>query len=201
MTPPQITLHCATTSSGSRQTILPPTCSTLMQKKATLSPPFPLCYLTERWVDLQTVHVWVVAGGSFSKRYTVCHLHVSNAASEQSEENLCLWEDCVQVSRRRCQMSVSPFSRLTEARQRDDCFFSRVTNARTLIGFAGGRGILAVVRHLAHSLIEVKHTHPPALVVSNKPGWKPPIRNCWNHGGKPPWWAASQATVNCLIEA
>lgn len=114
----------------------------------------------------------------FYKRSTGCHLHVSNAASEQS-----LWEDCFQVTRRRCQISVSPFPRLTEARQRDDCFFSRVTNARTLIGFAGGRGILAVVRHLAHSLIEVIHTHPPALVVSNKPGWKPPIRNCWNHGG------------------
>lgn len=60
-------------------------------------------------------------------------------------------------------MSVSPFLRLTGARQRDDCFFSRVTNARTSIGFAGGRGILAVVRHLAHSLIEVIHTHPPVF--------------------------------------
>lgn len=62
------------------------------------------------------------------------------------------------------------FPRLTGARQRDDCFFSRVTNARTSIGFAGGRGILAVVRHLAHSLIEVIHTHPPTVVVSNTSG-------------------------------
>lgn len=84
----------------------------------------------------------------------------------------------IHMGRGRRQMSVSPFPRLTGARQRDDCFFSRVTNARTSIGLAGGRGILAVVRHLAHSLIEVIHTHPPALVVSNKPGWKPPIRNC-----------------------
>lgn len=66
-------------------------------------------------------------------------------------------------------MSVSPFPHLTGARQRDDCFSGRVTNARTSIGFAGGRGILAVVGHLAHSLIEVIHTHSPALVVSNKP--------------------------------
>lgn len=64
-------------------------------------------------------------------------------------------------------MSVVPFPRKTRARQRDDCFSSRVTNARTLIGFAGGRGILAVVRHLVNSLIEVIHTHPPTLVVSN----------------------------------
>lgn len=99
---------------------------------------------------------------------------------------VCLGESkswCIPVGRHRSQMSVSPFPPLSGARQRDDCFFSRVTNARTSIGFAGGRGILAVVRHLAHSLIEVIHTHPPALVVSNKPGWKPPIRNCWNHGG------------------
>lgn len=47
-TPPQTTLHCATTLSGSHQTIPHQTCSTLMQKEATLSLPSPLCYLTER---------------------------------------------------------------------------------------------------------------------------------------------------------
>lgn len=64
-------------------------------------------------------------------------------------------------------LSISPSNR---SETTDDCFFSRVTNARTSIGLAGGGGILAVVRHLAPSLIEVIHTHPPALVVSNKPG-------------------------------
>ena len=77
---------------------------------------------------------------------------------------------CIPVSRRISEMSAPPFPPLTRARQRDDCFFSSVTKARTSIGFAGGRGILAVVRHLAHSLIEVIHTHLSALVVSNKPG-------------------------------
>lgn len=69
-----------------------------------------------------------------------------------------------------CEMSVMPVLPLTGARLRDDCFFSRVTNARTSIECAGGRGILAVVRHLARSLIEVIHTHPQTLAVSNKPG-------------------------------
>lgn len=73
---------------------------------------------------------------------------------------------------------------LTRARQLDDCFSSGVTNARTSIGFTAGRGILAVVRHLVNSLIEVIHTHPSALVLSNKPAWKPAIRNCWNGGGR-----------------
>ncbi|MEQ2315395.1 hypothetical protein AMECASPLE_021816 [Ameca splendens] len=70
----------------------------------------------------------------------------------------------------RIQMSVSPFTPLTRARRWDDCFSGRVTNARTSIGFAGGRGILAVVRHLANSLIEMIHTHPSILVLSNKLG-------------------------------
>lgn len=75
----------------------------------------------------------------------------------------------VPASRRSCQTSAFPFPRKTRATQRDDCFSSRVTNARTSIGSAGGRGILAVVRHLANSLIEVIHTHPSTLVVSNIP--------------------------------
>lgn len=47
---------------------------------------------------------------------------------------------------------------LSGARQRHDCFFSRVTNAGTSIRPAAGEGILAVVRHLERSLIEVIHT-------------------------------------------
>lgn len=47
---------------------------------------------------------------------------------------------------------------LSGARQRHDCFFSRVTNAGTSIRPAAGGGILAVVRHLEHGLIEVIHT-------------------------------------------
>ena len=91
---------------------------------------------------------------------------------------------CLYLCMRRCrsQMCILPFLYLTHERQPDDCFSSRVTNSRTSIGFAAGRGILAVVRHLANSLIEVIHTHPSTLVLSNKPGWKPAIRNCWNHG-------------------
>lgn len=47
---------------------------------------------------------------------------------------------------------------LSGARQRHDCFFSRVTNAGTSIRPAAGGGILAVVRHLERGLIEVIHT-------------------------------------------
>ena len=70
-TPPQTTLHCATTLSGSHLTIPHQTCSTLMQKEATSSPPSHLCYLTERWVDFKDCvcmcvyfqgAVWVDAG-------------------------------------------------------------------------------------------------------------------------------------------
>lgn len=57
---------------------------------------------------------------------------------------------------------------LTRARQQHDCFFCRVTNTGTSIRPGTGRGILAVVRHLEHGLIEVRHTYPPASAVSDK---------------------------------
>lgn len=50
------------------------------------------------------------------------------------------------------------FCLLTRARQQYDCFFSGVTNVGTSIRPAAGSGILAVVRHLEHGLIEVIHT-------------------------------------------
>lgn len=108
-------------------------------------------------------HVYVLYSTGVFPRVLerVCRLCVSLFVRER-------W--CILMSRRRGEMSASPFPSPNGARQRNDCFFSRVTNARTSIGFAGGRGILAVVRHLAHGLIEVIHTHPPALAVSNKPG-------------------------------
>lgn len=56
MTLPRITLCCATTSSDSHQTSLPQTCSTSMQKKATLSLSSHPRYLTERWVNVACVH-------------------------------------------------------------------------------------------------------------------------------------------------
>lgn len=111
------------------------------------------------------------AGQVLFKGITPYDTYMSDMLPVSRVKKICVFVGCgIHMGRGRCQMSVSPFPRLTGARQRDDCFFSRVTNARTSIGFAGGRGILAVVRHLAHSLIEVIHTHPPALVVSNKPG-------------------------------
>lgn len=223
-TPPPIMQRCATTLSGSHQTNRPRTCSTSMQKKATLSPSFPPRYLTERWVHLANpvcvcvcVSLCIKAQSllllfcSVSFSWTDWNLPLVTGISEiqllvcPPQSVYTVWV-CVIVCALISQLYVyvcfilrmgagasqragaevrrasfhSP--RLTGARQRDDCFFSRVTNARTSIGFAGGRGILAVVRHLAHSLIEVIHTHPLALVVSNKLGWKPPIRNCWNRG-------------------
>lgn len=57
MTLPRITPCCATTSSDSHQTSRPQTCSTLMQKKATLSLSSHPRYLTERWVNLANVHL------------------------------------------------------------------------------------------------------------------------------------------------
>ncbi len=195
----QITPHSATPSSDSHQKIPNQTCSTSMKKEETSSPPSPLCYLTERSVESANVCVcvcvcvclskWSLSCSSTAfchKRYVMsltslpvsrveklCIYDVCAPFATFMYVFVCLWENehwCIPLSRRESQMSVSPFSHPTRARQQDDCLFSRVTNARTSIGFAGGRGILAVVRHLAHSLIEVIHTHPPALVVSNKPG-------------------------------
>lgn len=62
---------------------------------------------------------------------------------------------------------------LTRARQQHDCFCCGVTNTGTSIRSGTGRGILAVVRHLEHGLIEVIHTYPAASAVSDKAGRKP----------------------------
>lgn len=48
-----------------------------------------------------------------------------------------------------------------------------MTNEGTSIRPAAGRGILAVVRHLEHALIEVIHTYPPTSAVSDKASRKP----------------------------
>lgn len=48
-----------------------------------------------------------------------------------------------------------------------------MTNEGTSIRPAAGRGILAVVRHLEHALIEVIHTYPPTPAVSDKASRKP----------------------------
>lgn len=48
-----------------------------------------------------------------------------------------------------------------------------MTNEGTSIRPAAGRGILAVVRHLEHALIEVIHTYPLASAVSDKASRKP----------------------------
>lgn len=143
-------------------------------------------------------YVYLLQSLEFLKGDLCIYLPVYQQCSQWAEENVCIQYECGALSATyewSCvslsgnifqwagawsQMNIFPFLHLTRARQ-DDCFPSRVTNARTSIGSAGGRGILAVVRHLANSLIEVIHTHPSALVLSNKLGWKPAIRNCWNH--------------------
>lgn len=131
------------------------------------------------------IRLLLVTNSFYSKTYILCSSAHLGASRLQCGHALCVCEHsetllsgsvCLRVRGHWCvpasriQMSVSPFFHLTRARRRDDCFSGRVTNARTSIGFAGGRGILAVVRHLANSLIEVIHTHPSILVLSNKPG-------------------------------
>lgn len=86
-TPPRITPCCATTSSDSRRTSRPQTCSTSTQRKATLSlSSRPRCW-TERWVSLANVCVFI----SRLKWYTYsmeCRVRVcvSMKACEQAQK-------------------------------------------------------------------------------------------------------------------